>query len=346
MSPRTTTSQTAQVETPLAAARNWLSRDGSVALATVIDTWGSSPVPVGGQMAISATGEFAGSVSGGCVEGEVIVAADDAITTGQPATLTFGVTDETAWQVGLPCGGRVSVRVERLAGASDAAFLEAAAAALDQRHGLIVATSLANGTRDLYRAEDAGLPPDIAQRFRSAKSGLIEGPDGPRFVQALVPPARLIIVGATHIGQMLAELARTAGYPSFVVDPRTAFAAPERFPTATLAAEWPQDALPRIGLDAYTAVAIVAHVEHIDDEALKLALRSPARYVGALGSKRNHDRRVERLKAAGLRDAEIARIANPIGLDIGAQTPAEIAVSILAEVIRAVRGTKAEKRGT
>ncbi|MEZ5843232.1 MAG: XdhC/CoxI family protein [Hyphomicrobiaceae bacterium] len=347
MSESVKTSHGPEIETPLAAARTWLARDGAVALATVIDTWGSSPVPVGGQMAIASDGTFAGSVSGGCVEGEVIVAAEDVIASGKAETLTFGIADETAWRVGLPCGGRISVRVERLQGAGDTRFLDEAASAIAERRGLVVETDLAQGQRTLWKADDANLPDEISARFRSARSGLVKGgtgQDAGRFVQALVPPARLVIVGATHIAQMLAELARTTGYPVHVVDPRSAFAAPERFPGAEVRAEWPQDALPAIGLDAFTAVAVVAHVEHIDDEALKLALKSPARYVGALGSKRNHTRRIERLAAAGLTETDFGRIANPIGIDIGAETPAEIALSILAEVVRAVRGTKAGRK--
>lgn len=345
--------KTPAIEPPLATARTWLDRDGAVALATVIDTWGSSPVPVGGQMVIARDGTFAGSVSGGCVEGEVIVAAEDALASGESETLTFGVTDEAAWRVGLPCGGRISVRVERLKGEDDTNFLEAVATSLSQRQGLVVETRLDDGQRTLYRHDDTNLPAEISRRFRSARSGIVSGSgdnqsetEGGSFLQAIVPPARIIIVGATHIGQMLSELANTTGYPVHVIDPRTAFATPERFPTADVIAEWPQDALPKLGLDPFSAVAIVAHVEHIDDEALKFALRSPARYIGALGSKRNHMRRIERLKAAGLTEEEIGRIANPIGIDIGAETPVEIALSILAEIVRTVRGTKAGRKAT
>jgi xanthine dehydrogenase accessory factor len=155
-----------------------------------------------------------------------------------------------------------------------------------------------------------------------------------------VPPARIIVVGASHIGQVLAEIARLAGYEVQVVDPRTAFASPDRFPGITLHTDWPQDVLPKIGLDPYTAVVALAHVGHIDDEALKLALRSDCLYVGALGSSRNHAKRRERLLAAGLTEADLAKIRAPIGIDIGAQTPAEIAISIMAEIVRAVRGSK------
>jgi xanthine dehydrogenase accessory factor len=330
----------------LGAARDWLARDGQVAIATVIDTWGSAPVPVGGQMAIAADGNFQGSVSGGCIEGDVIIEGGEAIEDGKPRTLTFGVADETAWRAGLPCGGQVRVLVERLGKDNGGdALLERAIAARESRRGLVIKTRLDDASRTLYERDDANLPEDIANRFRTAKSQLIESPDGAVFVHALVPPARIIAIGATHIAQVLAQLAALTGYEIIVVDPRTAFADPARFGAAEakLIAEWPQDALPRLGLDPYTAVLTLAHVAHIDDEALKLAVRANCLYIAALGSSRSHAKRRERLLAAGITEEELARIKAPIGLDIGAQTPAEIAVSIMAEVILAVRGTKKTK---
>jgi len=330
----------------LSAARDWLARDGRVAIATVIDTWGSAPVPVGGQMAIAADGNFQGSVSGGCIEGDVIIEGSEALEDGKPRTLTFGVADETAWRAGLPCGGQVRVLVERLGKDNGGdTLLERAIAARDSRRGLVIKTRLDDATHTIYERADANLPEDVANRFRTAKSQLVEGPDGAVFVHALVPPARIIAIGATHIAQVLAQLAALTGYEMIVIDPRTAFADPARFGAAEakLIAEWPQDALPGLGLDPYTAVLTLAHVEHIDDEALKLAVRANCLYVAALGSSRSHAKRRERLLAAGITEEELSRIKAPIGLDIGAQTPAEIAVSIMAEVILAVRGTKKAK---
>ena len=335
------TYQTAREEIDvLEAAKSWLERDGKVALATVVDTWGSAPVPVGGQMAVAADGRFQGSVSGGCIEGEVIVEAEEILETGKPKVLTFGVADETAWRAGLPCGGQVQVFVERVEHAAGNELLRRAIEARKNRQGLVVRTRLEDADRKLYARDDSGLPDDIADRFSTAKSQLTEGPEGKVFLHALVPPARILIIGATHIGQVLAQVAKLAGYEVQIVDPRTAFAAPDRFRDVTIHTEWPQDALPKIGLDPYTAVVALSHVGHIDDEALKLAVRSPCLYIGALGSSRNHAKRKERLAAAGITDREIARIKSPIGLDIGAQTPAEIAVSVMAEVVLAVRGTK------
>lgn len=328
----------------LKAAREWLLRDGHVALATVVDTWGSAPVPVGGQMAIAADTRFQGSVSGGCIEGEIITEAGEVLETGKPRTLAFGVADETAWSVGLPCGGKVRVHIERLERDGGLALVDKAIAARSARTGLVVRTRLADGHRDVFERGKGEVPDEIAARFRSAKSALQETPEGEVFLHALVPPARILVIGATHIAQVVTQIAAIAGYEVQVIDPRTAFAASDRFPGVRLHAEWPQDALPRIGLDPYTALVVLAHVAHIDDEALKVAMRSDVLYIGALGSSRNHAKRTERLTEAGFTAAEIGRIKCPIGLDIGAQTPAEIAVSVMAEVIAAVRGPKPKKR--
>lgn len=325
----------------LTAARTWLARDGRVAIATVVDTWGSAPVPIGGQMAVAADGNFQGSVSGGCIEGEIIMEAEDILASGQPKRLTFGVADETAWRAGLPCGGKVQVFVERIdAKDGGADLLDRAVAAGESRRGLVVRTHLTDGRKEVFERSDADLPQDIAERFRTAKSQLKESPDGDVFLHALVPPARILVIGATHIGQILSQLARLAAYEVMVIDPRTAFASADRFPDVKLLTEWPQDALPKLGLDPYTAVVALAHVGHIDDEALKLAVQSDCLYIGALGSNRNHAKRVERLKAAGITDAQIARIKAPIGLDIGAQTPAEVAIAVMGEIVLAVRGVK------
>jgi xanthine dehydrogenase accessory factor len=328
----------------LTAASKWLTRDGCVALLTVVDTWGSAPVPVGGQMAVAADGLFQGSVSGGCIEGEVITAAASVLEDGKAQTLSFGVEDETAWSVGLPCGGQVKVYIERLAGTAGAALLQAMVEAQTRRTGLVIQTNLTTGLRQLIQRDTPGLTAELAQRFRTGKSTYQETPDGPLFTQALLPPARIVIIGATHIAQLVCEIARLAHYEVQVVDPRTAFASADRFSRVTLHTAWPQDVLPGIGIDPYTALVVVAHVAHIDDEALKIALSTQAGvaylYVGALGSQRNHAKRTERLLAAGFTPPDIARIKCPIGIDIGAQTPAEIAISIMAEVIHAVRGPK------
>ena len=328
----------------LGSARDWIARDGRVAIATVVDTWGSAPVPVGGQMAIAANGEFEGSVSGGCIEGEVLTEAEEILGHGKVKTLEFGVADETAWSVGLPCGGRIKVFVERLdRDKGGLALIEKSIDARQGRKGLVLRTKLADGSRQVFERTDKSMPPDIANRFWTGKSTLETGPDGDVFVQAVVPPARILAIGATHITQLLAQLAKVTGYEIIVIDPRTAFATPERFPGVDVVAEWPQDAIPKLGLDPYTALAVLAHVSHIDDKALKVALRVDCLYIGALGSSRNHAKRRERLAAAGFTDVEMARIKSPIGLSIHAQSPAEIALSVMAEIVAAVRAPKTVK---
>ncbi|KAB2920876.1 MAG: XdhC family protein [Hyphomicrobiaceae bacterium] len=334
----------AEAHDVLEAARTWLDRDGRIAVATVVGTWGSAPVGVGGQMVIAGDGRFEGSVSGGCVEGEVIAEAEDILADGKPKALTFGVADETAWQVGLPCGGQIKVFVERLEKGDGLPLLDRALEARKNRRGLVVRTRLSDGRRDIFERKDALSDALVRQRFDSGESRLEETTEGEVFLHALVPPARILIVGATHIGQILAQLVTIAGYEVVVIDPRTAFAAEARFPGIRLDTEWPQDTIPKIGLDPYTAVVALAHVGHIDDEALKLALRSQCFYVGALGSMRNHAKRKERLKQAGFSAEEIARIHCPIGINIGAQNPQEIAIAIMAELVLALRGPKEWKR--
>ena len=330
----------AEAHDVLEAARTWIGKEGRVALATVVGTWGSAPVPVGGQMVMAPDGRFEGSVSGGCVEGEIIAEAESILEDGKPKTLTFGVADDTAWQVGLPCGGEIKVFLERLDAERGLNLVERAIEARSSRRGILVKTRLYDGHREFFERGDARADDVVRRHLEAGESDLIETPDGEMFLHALVPPARVLVIGATHIGQILAQLVKLTGHEVIVIDPRTAFAAEQRFPGIRLDTEWPQDTIPKIGLDPYTAVVALAHVGHIDDEALKLALRSNCFYIGALGSKRTHAKRTQRLKDAGFTDEEIARVHCPIGINIGAQSPPEIAVSIMAEVVLALRGPR------
>jgi xanthine dehydrogenase accessory factor len=319
-----------------AIARRWLDRFGTIALATVIRTWGSSPVPVGGQLVVGPEERFEGSVSGGCVEAAVITEAAEVMQTGRPKVLAYGIGDETAWRVGLPCGGRIEIFVERLS-AEDASYLDAVIAARVTRSLLVVETDLASGRR-VYGGDLAAHDAETAGRLSRGDCVLAEGPDGRLFLQALVAPVHMILVGAGHVAQVLADLAQRVGYQATVIDPRTAFASESRFRGVPLRQDWPETALPALGLDSRTAVIALAHDARLDDETLPLAVRSPAFYVGALGSRRTHEKRMARLRHAGLTEAEIARIDAPVGLPIGARGPAEIAVSILGAVIKAERG--------
>jgi xanthine dehydrogenase accessory factor len=208
------------------------------------------------------------------------------------------------------------------------------------RRPSILVTDLATGDQRLVRAEEAAQDPlagVIEERFRSGASGLIEV-DGRRlFLQAHMPSIRLVVIGAVHISQVLAPMARLAGFDVAIVDPRAAFASPERFPDIQAIAAWPDETLPELKLDRRTSVIVLTHEPRIDDQGLVAALVADCFYIGALGSKKTHLKRIERLRAAGFDDAAISRIHAPIGIDIGAMTPAEIAISILAEVIAAQR---------
>jgi xanthine dehydrogenase accessory factor len=208
------------------------------------------------------------------------------------------------------------------------------------RRAAIVVTELASGTQRLVKAAEVARDPlreTLEKHLRSGKSGVEETPQSRVFLTVHVPPPRLVITGAVHISQALALVAKLAGYDVTIVDPRTAFATPERFPDVKLIAEWPDTALPPLDIDRYTAFAALTHDPKIDDPALTHALARDCFYIGALGSKKTHGRRVERLKAQGLSDAALARIHAPIGLSIGAISPAEIAVAIMGEITARLR---------
>lgn len=219
-------------------------------------------------------------------------------------------------------------------------LLSAMNAARAARRAAILITNTANGDQRLVMGEDAerdAMATVLEPALRSGKSGNVEYEGVSYFLTVQTPPVRLIVIGAVHISQALAPMAKIAGLDMTIIDPRTAFATPERFPDVTLLAEWPQSVLPGIKLDRYTGVACFTHDPKIDDPALEAALRAECFYIGALGSRKTHGKRVERLTALGFNAEQISRIRAPIGLDIGAVSPAEIAVSVLGEVILALR---------
>jgi len=212
------------------------------------------------------------------------------------------------------------------------------------RRGAIVVTDVASGAERLVKAGEVDRDPlkdVLKERLRTGKSGMAETPQGRVFLTVHVPPPRLVITGAVHISQALAPIARVVGYDVTIVDPRTAFASIERFPDVKVIAEWPDSALPPLNIDRYTAFVALTHDPKIDDPALTHALERECFYIGALGSKKTHARRVERLKSAGLNEDAIARIHAPIGLAIGAVSPPEIAVAIMGEITARLRQTEA-----
>lgn len=302
---------------------------GSV-LATVVETWGSAPRPVGSQLAISGEAGLAGSVSGGCVEGAVVTEAMDALEDGKRRILEFGVSDDEAFAVGLACGGRIRVMVEPIGTALPVAMLEEIVAKRAAREPVAYVVHTGSGAIALQGFAEQ------ETRFRADKSGFEE--DGETFVGLSNPPLRMAIVGAVHIAQPLVGMARAAGYDPIVIDPRGAFATAERFPDDKIESEaWPDEVLEAWGIDSRTAVVTLSHDPKIDDPALNVALKSTAFYIGCLGSKRTHAKRVSRLEASGYTSEDIARIHGPVGLDIGAKSPAEIAIAIMGEITRVLR---------
>ncbi len=351
----------------------WLAEGRRVALATVLSAWGSAPRKSGAALAVVEGGDFAGSVTAGCVEGAVIEAALEILAGAPPRRLGYSVSDDRAWSLGLACGGEIALWVAPL----DAALWRSAWAALDARQAVVwntvvggpeewlgweclTASPLFNGEGSV--AIDGEGPaagptapegsPELATLL--AASGAARDTSQPQarlvaveaggdtlevFVNPLQPRRRLLIVGATHIAQDLVRLAATLGLETVVIDPRAAFANGERFPTAdVITVAWPAEALRGLRLDTDTAVAVLSHDPKIDDDVLALALRSAAGYVGALGSRRTQAERRERLAAMGLPAEALAGLHGPIGLDIGARTPAEIALSILAQVVAVANG--------
>jgi len=326
--------QRPQEHDTIAVARGWLDDFGEVALATVVSTWGSAPVPVGGQLVVAPGERFEGSVSGGCVEVDVIAEAADVMTTGHAKLLEFGIADEVAWRSGLPCGGTIKVFLEAL-NLMDATYLDAILAARRSRTTLGIVTNLATGARQILEPSSVREQP-LAEALSSGESRVMDLGDGQVFLHILRPAVRIIAVGATH--QVLADFAGRIGYDVIIVDPRTAFASQERLGSTSILTEWPEPSFKALDLDHRTAVVALTHAAHLDDEALTEALRSDCLYMGALGSKKTHAKRLERLRGQGISDEDLTRIRAPVGLSIGAKGPAEIAVSILAEIIKTSRG--------
>lgn len=313
-------------------ALRWHRKGTGAALATVVETWGSAPRRVGAQLAIGGDGRIEGSVSGGCVEGAVIVEALEAIEEGDARLLEFGVSDEDAFAVGLACGGTIRVLVEPIGSVLTEQMLSDLVQARSTREAVTYVVNMDTGHRELRRGA-------YPERMRMDRSGFEE--DGQTFVAVHNPPLRLIVVGAVHIAQALVPMARIAGYDPVIIDPREAFASESRFPGETLMTDWPDEAVAQLGLDPRTALVLLTHDPKLDDPALQAALKANVFYIGALGSTRTHAKRVTRMQEAGFSDAEIAQIHGPIGLDIGAAGPSEIAVSILAEMTAVLRGKKA-----
>lgn len=328
----------------------WTAEQKEFALATVIYTWGSAPRLVGAAMAISKDMEISGSVSGGCVEGAVMQEAEEVITSGIPKVLKFGISNDDAWAIGLSCGGKLGVFVEKFLTSSSKAeeqkIWKAIQAAVHENHGCVLLSRMVgdhsahtlvypNGTilgenlsKDLFTK--------ALEAYKQRKNQIIEHENGDYFAHVIPRKNQLLVIGAAHISVDLVHLAKHFGFETILVDPRGIFTNKTQFTTAPdhMHEKWPKEVLNELPLDAYTYAVMLTHDPKVDDQALHILLKSDVAYIGALGSKRTHKKRVDRLEKAGFSEAEIARIHGPIGLNINAKLPREIALSILAQIIQ------------
>lgn len=332
----------------------WFSQGKQVALAMVVNVKDSAPRGVGAKMAVSSTGEMEGSVSAGCVEGAVVQEAQQVMTTGKPVLVKYGISDEQAFSVGLSCGGTIEVFIRPFL----AADLDEVKPYLESgrffAQGVLLDGSKVGKTVVVFPEEDLlakleipefALPEDatLANLFHDQLNKQLElrkGDENATLFFNIYPlPSRLIAVGGVHTAISLLRMAKTFQFRTILVDPRKAFANSERFPEVDeLLADWPQEVLPRLDLDEGCYFVTLSHDDKIDMPAVELACKSKARYIGMLASRKNAARRREILLTDGLSEPQVARIHSPVGLNIGARGPEEIALSILAEMVSVRNG--------
>ena len=333
----------------ISGLQNWTQQGKKIAIATVTKTWGSAPRKVGAALAISEEMEMLGSVSGGCVEGAVVKEAMEVLKTGKPKQLSFGVTDENAWEVGLSCGGELHVFLEPfLTEQSEGnAIWEEIQRRVSQNEGCIWVSRMGE-SKSMYslvtpEEKTIGVPlgesiHKLAKESYSQRKPRVLEQDGDRYFAHVFPrKSQLLIIGAAHITVDLVDLAQQFGFECIVIDPRGIFSEKTQFRVAPdqLFVDWPAEVLPNFSLDAYSYAVLLTHDPKIDDQALHILMDSDVGYIGALGGRKTHKKRVARLQEAGVSEEKIARIHGPIGMDINAQTAQEIALSILGELIQA-----------
>ena len=320
-----------QFDNLLKVAVQWHEKGLGAVIATVVETWGSAPRRVGSQLIVSGDGHIAGSVSGGCVEAAVVLEALDALKDGKTRLLEYGVSDDDAFAVGLACGGKIRILVEPVGKQMPQELLQELADAIAKDQSVIYEINTKTFQSRLVYDE-------YNDRIRQDRSGFKE--DKITFLNVYSPRLKIDIVGAVHIAQALVPIAEIAGFSPRIIDPRESFANSERFGSVEISNDFPDVALTKIKPNCRTAVVLLTHDPKLDDPALHIALRSEAFYIGALGSRKTHEQRKRRLKNAGFSEKQINRVYAPIGLNIGAASPEEIAISILSEIISTLRVIK------
>jgi len=307
----------------LSELKTWTEDNEEIALATVVETWGSSPRPLGSKMVVTRSGKMAGSVSNGCIEGAVFEEAQKVLKTGQPKVAAFGVADDVAFSVGLACGGHIEVFIQPLAGVH-----EHLVKLLDENRPATLRTNLVTGEATLSEGIPSGS--ELARRERRARAG---GTSEDTFIEPFRRPAHLVIVGAIHIAIPLHRLAKLMGYRVTVIDARAKFATKERFPEADeLVVAWPDEAMSNITLDTSTYVVILTHDPKFDLPALRSVLGKDVGYIGAIGSRKTNENRFAALRAEGFTEDQLSRVHGPVGLDLGGRGAEETALGILAEI--------------
>ena len=328
--------------------QEWKSINKKFAIATVTKTWGSSPRPIGSSMIISEDMEMAGSVSGGCVEGAVVKSALPLLKNGEGKQLLFGVTDDEAWEVGLSCGGKIEVYVESFLGADENEKLiwEKLEDCLVNNQGCVLMTRLEGGKgqhvlilpdgKMIGENVNALLEKEGLRAIQERKNQIVEVEGVKYFAQVFPRKSQMLIIGAAHITVDLVQLAKMYDFQTIVIDPRGIFTNKTQFTIQPdfIFEKYPSEILYQFKLDPYTYAIVLSHDPKIDDNALEILLRSDVGYIGALGSRKTHAKRVNRLLEKGFPEEEINKIHSPIGTDIKAKSPKEIALSIMGEVIK------------
>jgi xanthine dehydrogenase accessory factor len=349
----------------LGSIQSWKKEGKKIAIATIVKADGSPMRPLGSKMTVTTDQQIAGSVTGGCIEGAVYEESQPVIASGAPKLLHYGiVSDQTPWEIGLSCGSSLTVLVESLQNPAWEGLFEAIEKAIENKEMLACATVISGeylGRKMLVwpngKTQGNLGSAELNHAVKTTTLHHIEIQDAAPvriklgeeitevFIDLFVPPARLIIVGAAHIAIPMVTLAKTLGFTTLVVDPRAAFATRERFPDADeLILEWPADAISRLAPDQGTSIAVVSHDEKFDNPALIAALKSQARYVGVLGTRRNVAKRLDALRELGATEEELLHLHAPIGLEIGAVEPEEIALAVLSEIVAVRHGL--ENHGT
>jgi xanthine dehydrogenase accessory factor len=323
----------------------WRARSERIALATVVETRHSAPRPVGSKLAVSEGGELAGSVSGGCVENEVYGHAREVLAGAEPRLLTYGISNDQALDIGLPCGGELDVFIavahrellDRLSHVLEDGEPAASVAVVDG--DALGAQVLVTGNGDTIGTDDDSLVDVARELLANGRTGLLTQSGRTLFGEVFEPPSQLLVIGAVDAAEALCRAASLLGWRTIVADPRGKLATRERIPSADeLLTLWPDEAVARMRPDRSTAVVVLTHEERLDIPALTAALATEAVYIGALGSRRTQAKRRARLLEAGLAAGQVDRISGPCGLDVGAETPAEMAVSIMAEILASRAG--------